>query len=146
MIIFLPVARYRVEFQVASGRPFSTFERLVLAAINEGRRTLNDLAPIFGVHQRLIVEAVVTLMQAGWVSLGAKSYEFSVTPAGKLACGEQKELPPTIVLDTRVNTIVMEKVTGQIARNNEVDFYPRARLRKLWSAGLALPKGDISNR
>src|SRR6185312_2274777 len=67
-------------------------------------------------------------------------------PAGKLACGEQKELPPTIVLDTRVNTIVMEKVTGQIARNNEVDFYPKSRLRKLWSSGMVLPKGDVSNR
>jgi hypothetical protein len=146
MICFLPVARYRVEYQVASGRPFSTFERLVLAAINDGNNTLNELAAIFAVHRRLIVEAVVTLMQAGWVSLGAKSHEFAVTAAGKVACGEQKQLPPTIVLDRRVTSIVVEKVTGQIARNNEVDFYPKAKLRKLWSSGVSIPKGDISNR
>ncbi len=145
MIVFLPVSRYRVEFQVASGRPFSTFERLVLAAINDNHNTLDALALIFGVHRRLIVEAVVTLMQAGWVSLGAKSHEFIATAAGKLACGEQEQLPPTIVLDNRVQTIVVEKVTGQIARNNEVDFYPKSKLTKLWSLGVALPKGDVSN-
>jgi hypothetical protein len=145
MIVFLPVSRYRVEFQVASGRPFSTFERLVLAAINDASNTLDALALIFGVHRRLIVEAVVTLMQAGWVSLGAKSHEFIVTAAGKLACGDQAQLPPTIILDNRVQTIVVEKVTGQIARNNEIDFYPKSKLRKLWSSGIVFPKGDISN-
>lgn len=145
MIIFLPVARYRVEFQVASGRPFSTFERLVLAAINGGSNGLDELVTIFAVHRRLLVEAVVTLMQAGWVSLGAKSHEFAPTAAGKAACREEKQLPPTIVLDNRVQSIVVEKVSGQIARNNEVDFYPKSKLRKLWAFGVPIPKGDVSN-
>jgi hypothetical protein len=144
MIAFLPIARYRVEFQVASGRPFSSFERLLLKAVQMGHGSVDSLAQTFAVHRRLIVEGLVTLMQAGWVSLGAGEAEFVLSPSGERAC-QDGVLPPTIALSDRQITIVVEKVTGQVARNNEVDFQTRGNLKALWEAGVLLRKGDISN-
>jgi hypothetical protein len=145
MIAFLPIARYRAEYQVASGRPFSTFEKLLLRAVQHGGNSLSDLAKTFGVHRRLIVEGLVTLMQAGWVSLGADNSQFVLTSSGQKACGDSAGLPPTIIVADRQQTVVVEKVTGQVARNNELDFYSRAKLRPLWHAGVALRKREVSN-
>jgi hypothetical protein len=144
MIAFLPIARYRVDYQVASGRPFSSFERLLLKSVKTGYGTVSDLAQIFCVHQRLIVEGLVTLMQAGWVSLGSDEGHFVLSPSGKVASAG-KSLPDTIAISDRHLTVVVEKVTGQVARNNEIDFYSRSNLRTLWSGGVELRKGDISN-
>jgi hypothetical protein len=144
MIAFLPITRYRVDYQVASGRPFSSFERLLLKSVKSGYGTVPDLAQIFCVHQRLIVEGLVTLMQAGWVSLGSDEGHFVLSPSGKIASAGTS-LPDTIAISDRHLTVVVEKVTGQVARNNEIDFYTRSSLRSLWGGGVELRKGDISN-
>lgn len=144
MIAFLPITRYRVDYQVASGRPFSSFERLLLKSVKSGQGTVSDLAQIFCVHRRLIVEGLVTLMQAGWVSLGSDDEHFILSPSGEIASAG-RTLPDTIAISDRHLTVVVEKVTGQVARNNEVDFYTRSNLKTLWNGGVALRKGDISN-
>ncbi len=92
MIAFLPVARYGVEYQVASGRPFSSFERLMLAAIHGGNGTLESLADLFRLHRRMVIEGVVTLMQAGWVCLAPDGSSFITTDSGRMACAESEEL------------------------------------------------------
>jgi hypothetical protein len=144
MIAFLPVARYRVEYQVASGRPFSSFERLLLRAVHEGHDTIAELARVFALHNRVIIEGIVTLMQAGWVSLNPSEDRFLLSPNGQEAC-EGSELPPTIAVSDRSSTIIVEKLTGQVARNNQVEFHLRKKLEALWGAGLPLRRGDISN-
>lgn len=144
MIAFLPIARYRVEYQVASGRPFSSFERLLLRAVRDGYGGVDTLSELFAVHRRLIVEGLVTLMQAGWVSIGTGETSFVLTSSGRIAC-DGDTLPPTIALSDRSLTIVVEKVTGQVARNNEIDFHSRSNLRNLWQGGVQLRKGDVSN-
>ena len=131
MIAFLPIARYRAEYQVAAGRPFSTFEKLLLRAVQGGEDSLSALAKRFGVHRRLIVQLLRTIMQAGWVSLGAGNTEFVLTSSGQKACGDSAGLPPTIIVADRQQTVVVEKVTGQVARSNRLDFYSRAKLRPL---------------
>ena len=116
MIAFVPIARYKVEYQVASGRPFSIFEKLLLRGIDGGSNTLGSLAEMFKVHRRLVIEGLVTLMQAGWVSIAVGSDEFVLSQSGKLACEGSTGLPPTIIVSDRSQTIVVEKVTGQIAK------------------------------
>ena len=128
MIAFLPVARYEVEFQVASGRPFSSFERLLLTAIHENHGTLDSLADLFKLHRRIVIEGVVTLMQAGWVCLGADGSSFVTTGAGRLACSGSEELPITIVVSNRSTTLLLEKVSGQLARGSDVDLYTKQKL------------------
>ena len=145
MIAFLPIARYRIQYQLASGRPFSSFERLLLRAIHQGEKNLSTLAHKFGVHRRLVIEGLVTLMQAGWVSLGSGDSEFVLSPRGERACDGSEGLPPTIIVSDRQQTIVVEKVTGQVARSNEIDFHSRSKLRNLWNSGVALGRRDVSN-
>jgi hypothetical protein len=144
MIAFLPITRYRVEYQVASGRPFSSFERLLLASVGEGLASISKLVERFRIHRRLVVEGLVTLMQAGWVSLGSDEGQFVLTPSGVTAC-QGVSLPDTIAVSDRHTTVIIEKVTGQVARNQEVDFYSRSKLRGLWDAGVVLRKGAVSN-
>jgi hypothetical protein len=144
MIAFLPIARYRVDYQIASGRPFSSFERFLLRAVREGHGSVPKLARMFCIHRRLIVEGLVTLMQAGWVSLGAQEAQFVLSPSGEVAC-DSNSLPTTIAVSDRHLTIIVEKVSGQVGRSNEVDFYTRAKLANLWDGGVLLRKGDISN-
>jgi hypothetical protein len=84
-------------------------------------------------------------MQAGWVSIVVGSDEFVVSPSGKMACEASSGLPPTIVVSDRAQTIVVEKVTGQLARNGEVDFYSRSKLKDLWESGVSIRRRDISN-
>lgn len=144
MIAFLPIARYKVDFQVASGRPFSSFERLLLKAVQSGSGNLAKLAQVFAVHRRLVIEGLVTLMQAGWVSLGERDNEFILTRSGEKAY-DAGGLPPTIAVSDRHLTVVVEKVTGQVARSNEIEFHTRANLKSLWEEGAPLFKGEVSN-
>jgi hypothetical protein len=148
MIAFLPVARYRVEYQVASGRPFSSFERLLLRAITEGNGTLDSLADLFRLHRRMVIEGIVTLvtlMQAGWVCLGHDGSSFVTTPAGRIAGQNSGELPGTIVVSNRWTNLLLEKVAGQFARGSDLDLHTKQKLERLWSAGVPIPPSGISN-
>jgi hypothetical protein len=82
MIAFLPIARYRVVYQVASGRPFSSFERLLLKAIKDGHGSVPALAKMFCIHRRMIVEGLVTLMQAGGCRWEQRKRSLPSAPAG----------------------------------------------------------------
>lgn len=145
MIAFLPVARYRVSYQVASGRPYSSFERLLLKAILRGNATLDSLADLFRLHRRMVIEGIVTLMQAGWVCLGPDGSNFISTPSGRAACESASELPATIIVSNKATSLLMEKVSGQLARGSDLDLYTKQKLEKLWAAGVAMPPSDISN-
>src|SRR4051794_22964199 len=86
MLAFLPVSRFRVHYQVASGRPYSALERFLLEAVREGHATLDGLIGLFRVHRRTVIEGVVTLMQAGWLGLRpGNDHQFEVTDAGREA-------------------------------------------------------------
>jgi len=112
VIAFLPVARYRVDYQVASGRPFSSFERLLLTAIHQGNATLDSLADLFRLHRRMVIEGIVTLMQAGWVCIGTDGSSFVTTDSGRLAAERSGGLPATIVVTNKTTTLLFEKVSG----------------------------------
>lgn len=138
MIGFLPVTRYRVHFHVAAGRPYSEFERTVLEAIAEGSGTLGELERVFCVHPRMLVEAVVTLMQAGWVALEVGGDRFVINPSGERAMREPNGLPRNSVISHRENYIVCERVGRQLARSREVTFAPRAEVAAYFDRGVLL--------
>jgi len=145
VIAFLPVARYRVDYQVASGRPFSSFERLLLTAIHQGNATLDSLADLFRLHRRMVIEGIVTLMQAGWVCIGTDGSSFVTTDSGRLAAERSGGLPATIVVTNKTTTLLFEKVSGQLARNSDLDLYTKQRLERLWTSGVAIPPNNVPN-
>src|SRR6266849_5561125 len=118
--LFLPVSLYKVKFKVAAGRPFSRFERLILKAIDAGTNELDDLVKLFCVHRRMVVEGLVTLMQAGWVSLESQTNQFGLTPSGIGASKQEQSLPPLLHTEDRWQIVVMERVAGQVARGDKV--------------------------
>ena len=117
IVVFLPVSLYKVKFKVAAGRPFSRFERLVLRAIGAGTNQLDDLVKLFCVHRRMVVESLVTLMQAGWVSIASPNNQFALTASGVDATSHEKSLPALLYTEDRWQIIVMERVAGQVAQH-----------------------------
>ena len=145
MITFVPVSRYIVQYQVASGRPYSDFERLLLEAVQEGQSTLSTLVNLFRVHRRVIIEGLVTLMQAGWIAIKADSNTFELTRPGREAIQQRNALPPGMSIANRSASVLMERVANQVALSSQVLFYPRNKIEKYWSIGVRVPTGDLPN-
>src|SRR5580692_6317095 len=110
MIVLLPVSRYRVRYQVASGRPYSFFERFILEGIRDGHSSIEALERTFHVHRRVLIEGLVTLVHAGWVAIDRKTHELLPTKAGLRAIGRPDALPRNIVVLDQVDYIVGERV------------------------------------
>lgn len=118
MIVLLPVSRYRVRYQVASGRPYSFFERFILEGVRDGHSSLDALEQAFRLHRRVLIEGLVTLVQAGWVAIDRKTHTLLATKAGLRAIQQPDELPRSIVVLEQMDYLVGERVQGQVAKGN----------------------------
>jgi hypothetical protein len=135
MIVLLPVSRFRVPYDIARGKPYSRLEHMVLNAVADGGATLRSLAGAFRVHDRLLVEAVVTLVNAGWVAVqGGPQASFVLTGAGQAAASSDREPVSVIVETARPGIVVMERHSGQVARQSEAPPYRREDLAEVWDA------------
>jgi hypothetical protein len=128
-----------VTFEVAAGRPFSELERLVLRAIAEGANDLQSMQIAFHVHPRILIEALVTLTQAGWVALsGAEGGGFLLTSDGARAFASNRP-PSTTVTTTKHAFLLLERLTGGLIGNDEVRFRNAAQLEAVWDDAVRLP-------
>lgn len=138
MICLIPVSRFRVTFEVAAGRPFSQLERMVLRAIQDGVGDLQGMQDVFQVHPRILIEALVTLTQAGWVALsGAEGGGFLLTSEGTRASASNKP-PSTTVTATKQSFVLLERLTGGLIGNDEVRFRSAAQLEAVWDDAVRL--------
>ena len=139
MICLVPISRFRVGFEVAAGRPFSQLERMVLRAINEGVTVLDEMQETFEVHPRILIEALVTLTQAGWVSFSSQDGGgFLLTSEGAKATDEN-ESPSTIAVASRTAFFLLERLTGDIIGNDEVRFTSQRQMEEeVWSDAVRL--------
>ncbi|MGM9348474.1 hypothetical protein [Streptomyces salinarius] len=137
MIVLVPVSMFNVNFSVARGRPYSRLEQRVLEEIaaragvapHQGA-TLTSLCDTFRVHERLMVEAVVTLVGAGWVAVtSGREAAFVLTDEGQQACVSGKEPASVIVAPAAPCTLVFDKTTGQLARRGEAPTVPKEQAR-----------------
>ena len=151
MIVLLPVGVLRVPFQLASGRPYSYLEELVLTSLSEEAKSLDQLCALFAIHRRIVIEVLVTLMYSGWVALDPVGTEggnrYCVTLAGKRALGgrerEGTQLPAATTVRKSGMSVVLERTLGQVARNSEVSWQPRKQLDHIWNEALVLPKRHV---
>ena len=151
MIVLLPVGVLRVPYQLASGRPYSYLEELVLAALLEEAKNLEQLCTLFSVHRRIVIEVLVTLMYAGWIALDTEKTEggnlYCVTMAGRRALDatgrEGRQLPAATTVRKSGMSVVLERTLGQVARNSEVSWQPRKQLDDIWDDAIILPKRHV---
>ena len=138
MICLVPISRFRVSFEIAAGRPFSQLERMVLRAIKEGVTVLDQMQTIFQVHPRILIEALVTLTQAGWVSSSSlEGGGFLLTSEGATATDES-QIPSTTTATSRRAFLLLERLTGGIIGNDEVRFKSRTELETVWNDAVRL--------
>jgi hypothetical protein len=142
MIVLIPVSRFRVPYEIARGRPYSKLERRVLEAIATGGATLRNLSAAFHVHERLLVESVVTLVNAGWVAVaGGAEATFVLTAEGNAAVDAGQDPVSVVVSQAKPHTVILERVTGQLARHADARSYHRDDLAEIWqSAALVTPR------
>ena len=146
MIVLVPLSRFRISYEVAAGRPFSQFERLILRAIKEGASELSVLRKTFQVHPRLLIEGLVTLTHAGWLAIGGPGHEGFVLTSGGHEAATSDQPPSTTEVTSRYASVVMERISGALIANNEIRFASRRELKDVWEQAVRLSSEVTTNQ
>lgn len=145
-LIALPVQVGSVTVHVAKGRRWSVVEHLLLEAVSKEASTADALAIAAKLPLRMVVEALINLMRAGWVELqaGAKGNMFTATAGGRALSGRD-ELPVSTRLVKRPVRYAVDRVSGSVLRYRELDFLWAKRFRQVepWVDAIIRPAGDI---
>ncbi|SFD42468.1 hypothetical protein [Streptomyces aidingensis] len=138
--ILLPLDLFRVSYDVAVGRPYSRLEQLLLRLIcddqgDEGR-TFQELRKAFQVHDRLLIEALVTLLREGWVAMVQNDQEirYVATAEGLLTTSSGRR-PSSLRVQRRQENIVRELMEGQLARQSDLDLVTARDVRRKTNRG-----------
>ncbi len=131
-LIALPVQVGSVTVHVAKGRRWSVVEHLLLEAVSHEASTADALASAARLPLRMVVEALINLMRAGWVELeaGPKSNTFTATAGGRTLLGRD-ELPVSTRLMKRPVRYAVDRVSGSVLRYRELDFVWAKRFRHM---------------
>lgn len=123
--VVVPVLRGRTVFVVDRGRHWSIVEHLLLEALCKKGWKASELAQAAGIPRRVVVEAIIRLMRAGWVELNfdKDSTIFRATARGS-AVAPNVELPKVPELRKRPTNYIVDLISGGVFRNK--DFSPQA--------------------
>lgn len=136
MILLVPVSRFSISFEVGAGRPYSRLEELVCRMIMSSVQpvTLKHLRAAFQVHDRLLIESVVTLVRAGWAAMNLGE-GLVMTDQGRQAMHKGAKPQGTLIRKKRT-TLYMERICGLLERdsNAQLNVY---NLHRLKTAGLS---------
>lgn len=130
--LLIPLVRYRVKYELGSGKPYSEVDRLVLESVPEDEPTsLADLKRVFHLPRRLLIELLIQFFEEGWIVLHPDGC--LRTPAGSRALS--KGTPPVGVrTSTQTNYIMMELLTGALLPEQSFTYQSKGELasRGLW--------------
>ncbi|MFG3291671.1 hypothetical protein ACGF3G_23050 [Streptomyces sp. NPDC048179] len=139
MILLVPVSRFHVTYEVGVGRPYSRLEELVCRLIAEADQpvTLTQLRDTFQVHDRLLLESVVTLVRAGWAAMDI-GVGLVVTEQGRQTLSEGGRPHSTIVRKAHTS-LYMERVCGLLQRETQ----SRLNVRTLRDLRSVMTRSDL---
>jgi hypothetical protein len=128
-LAFLPVYRVAFAYQVRQGRSWTPLEHLLLWRLSEGRHTTETLAAETAIPVRIVVEALINLMQAGWVNIAAagEQLRFEASELG-IKVLKSRELPPETNLRKRGMTLLMDRVGNEFLVPEDVTLVHKDRL------------------
>lgn len=117
------------RFIIEKGRRWSVIEHLLLDAVSKAPATAADLAVASRLPRRLIVEAFIRLMRAGWVEVAVTTSGtvFQITPSGA-ARVDHEQLPAATVTEPRWRGFAIEPITGSVFRGRELELVHRSRV------------------
>jgi cardiolipin synthase len=127
--VTFPVLRGFNRFMVQTGRRWSVIEHLLLDAVTRAPGTALDFAQKSGLPRRVVVEAFIRLMRAGWVEIrvAKAGLEFHPTALG-LVQAPLDQLPAATTTQPKKRSFAIEQVTGGVFRSRELDLRPSHRL------------------
>jgi len=85
--VAIPVLQGRRKFHFDKGRPWTVLEHLLLWELDRGSTSVHALSNRANTPERIIIEALIRLMRAGWVEMiqSASNVQFQITPEGRVA-------------------------------------------------------------
>lgn len=121
--IYIPVFKTAVNYTVGVGRRWTALEHLLLIELAQHRRSSTELAELCALPRRIIIEALIKLLQANWIELkaSAETVLFAATEAGKKRANET-QLPAQLARDVRWTSLCFERVTGSWLRSDDISL------------------------
>ncbi len=119
--VAFPVLRGKRRFKIEKGRRWSIVEHLLLQAVSEKPASAEVLEKAACLPRRVIVEAFVRLMRAGWVEIIStrEGTEFEATPSGRIQA-KADDLPTFPLVQHRWLGFNVDQVTGTVFRGREL--------------------------
>lgn len=130
-VIALPVQVASVTVHVAKGRRWSVVEHLLLDAVAREPRTADKLASLARLPPRMVIEALINLMRAGWVELQSEKDHLFAATAGGRAVVDHDDLPASMRLMRRPVRYAVDRLSGAVLRYRELDFVWASRFRTI---------------
>lgn len=125
IVVAVPIQYATVKVYVDKGRHWSVVEHVLLEAICRQPRSARELAAAADLPLRLVIEALINLMRAGWAELRpeADHMVFAATTGGAANAGLET-LPPVTRPLWRNTKFAIDQVTGSVLRWREIAFIP----------------------
>lgn len=122
--VAVPVLHGRRRFHFDKGRRWSVIEHVLLDALTREESSAARLAERASVPRRVVIEALIRLMRAGWVEMrgGAAGVSFQATENG-IHAAALEELPSVPRRLRRVMNFVVDQISGTIYRSRELSYY-----------------------
>lgn len=121
--IAVPVLHGRRRFHFDKGRPWSIVEHILLVSIVQKTTTANELAERGNLPKRIVIEALIRLMRAGWVEMIQRSSGVFFQPTrGGVIAATSDELPNVTERLSRNMNFVVDQITGTVFRTREFPF------------------------
>lgn len=117
------------RFIIEKGRRWSVIEHLLLDAVSRAPATAAELAVASRLPRRVIIEAFIRLMRAGWVEVlvTSRGAAFQITSVGASRV-HQDQLPAATVTEPRWRSFAIEPITGSVFRGRELELVHRNRI------------------
>ena len=121
--VALPVLHGKRRFHFDKGRPWSILEHVLLEALVKEPSTAAELARRGDVPRRIVIEALIRLMRAGWVEMMERrsAVRFRATQNGVVAVAFD-ELPNAPRRLRRNMNFVIEQLNGTVFRGRELPY------------------------
>jgi len=121
--VAIPVLQGRRKFHFDKGRPWTVLEQLLLHELERGLTSVQALHARAAIPERVIIEALIRLMRAGWVEMlqSATAVQFQITAEGRIV-KDYDQLPTAPRRLSRNMTFVIDQITGTLFRSRELPF------------------------